>query len=427
MSSTTHAGAQLKLRRLGADSGGALAAALRRISLTVTGGATVVLVVVGWILARLVASKTMYLIVYACLLGVGVAWFVARRRLSLEVDRSEIPTRMREGQSQPVRLKVRARRRVSTVLVTEQLHPSLGARVDIPVAALGRGQELDHGYDLAPRRRGIYRIGPTVATWSDPFGLTTHTQVLSEPSELIVHPRVEVVHDRVLTRMWEDPPVRPPVSKPWPVGFEFYGMRDYVPGDDIRRVVWAQVAKTGRMLVRESEQGITDRVVIFCDNSRERHSPEMPSETFETAIRVAASLACRHLDDGFSVSVISADGQQLRELRGAAARLTVLDHLAALQLTDQSPDEAIRSLAGYARTRAHMLVVTPHVHASSATQLRLLIERGAGVVVANVMWDETDPLALSRAAAVGASVVTIPAGASLEGAFSHAAGAGRRR
>jgi uncharacterized protein (DUF58 family) len=426
VTTSTHAGSQVRLRRLGTGSGGAAAALLRRVSLTVTGGVTVLLVVVGWVLARLVASKTMYLIVYACLLGVGVAWFVARRRINLEVDRSEIPTRMREGQSQQVSLRVRAKRRVSTVLVSEELHTSLGARVDIPVASLSKGSELEHEYSLNPRRRGVYSIGPTIATWSDPFGLTTHSQVLSEPTELIVHPRVETVHDRVLTRMWEDPPVRPPVSKPWPVGFEFYGMRDYVPGDDIRRVVWAQVAKTGRMLVRESEQGITDRVVIFCDNSRDRHSPGEPSETFETAIRVAASLACRHLGDGFSVSLLTSDGDQLRELRGAAARLTVLDRLAALKLTEQNPDEAIRLLSGYARTRAHMLLVTPHVHSQSAAQLRLLIERGAGVVVANVMWDESDPVALSRAAAVGASVVQIPAGASLEGAFSRAAGAGRR-
>ena len=65
MTTTTQASAQLKLRQLGAAGGAA--ELLRRISLTVTGAVTVLLVVVGWVLARLVASKTMYLIVYACL------------------------------------------------------------------------------------------------------------------------------------------------------------------------------------------------------------------------------------------------------------------------------------------------------------------------------------------------------------------------
>ena len=38
--------------------------------------------------------------------------------------------------------------------------------------------------------------------------------------EVIVHPSTENVQDRPLTRQWEDPPIRPPRSKPWPSGFD---------------------------------------------------------------------------------------------------------------------------------------------------------------------------------------------------------------
>jgi uncharacterized protein (DUF58 family) len=68
--------------------------------------------------------------------------------------------------------------------------------------------------------------------------LTQRETVVAEPFELLVHPRVETVSDRPLTRQFEDPPIRPPVSKPFPSGLEFYGMREYVPGDDLRRIVW---------------------------------------------------------------------------------------------------------------------------------------------------------------------------------------------
>ena len=46
----------------------------------------------------------------------------------------------------------------------------------------------------------------------------------------------------------EDPPMRPPVSKPWPSGLEFYGMREYVPGDDLRHVHWRSSAKADTLL-----------------------------------------------------------------------------------------------------------------------------------------------------------------------------------
>ena len=60
-------------------------------------------------------------------------------------------------------------------------------------------------------------------------------------------------------------------------------MRDYVPGDDPRRIVWRATARTldpvsgtGRYLVRESEQGITDRVLLLIDTDRAQHSPGRP-------------------------------------------------------------------------------------------------------------------------------------------------------
>src|SRR5206468_7479296 len=142
---------------------------------------------------------------------------------------------------------------------------------------------------LACWRRGAYNVGPLVARWGDPFGLTQREMVLQEPFELLVHPSTEHVQDRPLTRLWEDPPIRPPVSKPWPSGMEFYGMREYAPGDDLRRIVWLAFAKTGVLMVREAEQGITDQISIILDTDRRYHSGEETSESFEAGVRVAAS------------------------------------------------------------------------------------------------------------------------------------------
>src|SRR5438046_9945733 len=47
---------------------------------------------------------------------------------------------------------------------------------------------------------------------------------------------------------------------------------DLTPGDDVRRIVWRAFARTGQLLVRESEQGITDKVTILLDQNAEHHS-----------------------------------------------------------------------------------------------------------------------------------------------------------
>jgi uncharacterized protein (DUF58 family) len=352
---------------------------------------------------------------------------VARRRLAVEVRRSDLPARMREGQSVEVTLQLVGNKRASTIVIEETLDASLSRPVRLPVASIARGQEVEHQYVLAPSRRGVFEVGPTVAVWSDPFGLTTHHQELAPATTVIVHPSTEAVDDRVLTRMWEDPPIRPPISKPWPTGFEFYGMREYVPGDDLRRVVWAAVAKTGRMLVRESEQGITDHVSIVLDTDAEWHSPGRPSETFEMAVRVAASLGSRHLKDGFSVTLSANDGRLGKDLRGSRARMLLLDSLARVDMSETPLKSAGDNLIADSRRGTHFVVITPHVDRDMTTTLRLLLERGASVVVAKVVWEESDPQSLARAVGVGCQVVQIPVRSSIQTAFTHQLGGGMRR
>lgn len=415
------------MRLLRPGTGGRLAALLARAHLTVAGLVMLGAAALGWAAARWIGSRTMYLMVYGAVATMAVGWFVARRRISIDVDRSDVQTRIREGQSAEVTLKLLGNKRASTLIVEETLDPSLSRPVRVPVASIGPGQQVEHTYSLSPTRRGVYEIGPTVATWSDPFGLTVHRQQLAEPTTLIVHPSTELVNDRVLSRMWEDPPVRPPVSKPWPNGFEFYGMREYVPGDDLRRVVWSAVARTGRLLVRESEQGITDRVIIILDTDQEWHSPGRPSETFELAVRIAASTGVRHLRDGMAVALWSNPARLTGSLRAAGARTELLDALAKVDMGAEQLGRLGDDMISEARRGAHFVIVTPYLDKTVTSALSLVLRRGASAVVAKVIWEESDPQSLARAVSVGCQVVQVPIGTSIGPAFAHQLGGGVRR
>ena len=418
---------RLRLARAGIMAGSVVARAIDRLHLTPAGASVLVMAILGWFLARVMGSRTAFLLVYSSVLVLALTWVVGRRSLSMSLVRSELPERMRVGQFATVQLEVASRSRVSTVLLTEHLPEQFGTDVVIPVAALRPSQTLEHEYSFTPALRGAYEVGPVVATWSDPFGLTIQRRTVLDAVEVLVHPLVETSRDRVLTRMWEDPPIRPPVSKPWPVGFEFYGMRDYVPGDDLRRIVWSTVAKTGRMMVRESEQGITDRVVIAIETGSERHSPGQVSESFETAIRVAAAVGVQHLEDGFSVTLMTSETAVLEGLRGQTARMEFLDALARMQRTGGTLNDRGFDLLERARTRPHVFVITPDLDLKGAQQLKLVRDRGVSVAAAMVQWDECDPTSPARAASVGCRVYQVPAGAPLASVFVSDAVAGVRR
>jgi uncharacterized protein (DUF58 family) len=394
----------------------------RATGLTPAGGVVLLGSGLGYLLASALGGRALFLLVYAGVLMVISALIASRRKRRLTAERSALPTRMRVGQVAEVELTIRAPGRLRAFVVQEHLSSFLGDPVRVPVPTVGGEQDFVHTYAVRPTLRGVYQLGPLAAEWTDPFGLARHQQDLTAPIDVIVHPSTEAIFDRPLTRMWEDPPFRPPVSRPWPQGFEFYGMRDYVPGDDPRRIVWTAAARTGKYLVRESEQGITDRVTLVLDNDRSAHSPGNPSETFELAIRAVASLGAYNIKQGYSVRLLSNDTVLAPELRGSRARISLLDELAQLQTCDTPVHEAIERVITERRGDTHLVLVSTRFDNKTAGRIRLLTDKGMSLVVALVQWEDADPNAARRAREIGAQVVQVSPGQQLEAAFAHALG-----
>ena len=403
-----------------------LTAIERRTGLTANGLVVAGLAVVLFVVARALGSPGVFMLCYGAIAVVGLAYLLARRRLVVTAERTQLPTRVRQGQTVTVGLALTARRTVTTVVVSDELPDALGTAAQVPVARLPAGQEMTHEYVFTARQRGVYDVGPLTATWTDPFTLTRRRQRLADPVQVIVHPRVEPAYDRIVSREWEDPPVRPPITKPWPTGFEFYGLRDYVTGDDPRRIVWRATARTldldtgtGRYLVRESEQGITDRVSLVLDTSGAGHSPGTPSETFETAVRVVASVAARHLSDGMTVSAWGNSGRLIRPVRGQRDRVALLDALARVQ-PDRIPlRESVERIVGDGRRDRHVVLVTASIDSDVARRVRLLLDRAVSVLLVMVVWERTDPITLHRAARIGCPVVEVHPGAPLGQVLRH--------
>jgi uncharacterized protein (DUF58 family) len=404
---------------------GALARIERVVGLTASGMAVVASALSLSALARLLDNRAMALTGYGLLFVVAVSWLLGRRKLALSAQRSELPARARPGQLVQAAIELTAKQRTATIVVEEHLDSHLGAPVRVPVPLLSAGQAAEYGYSFTPRVRGVYDVGPTLAEWSDPFGLTRRRQLIAEAETMIVHPRVEPVLDRVLLRAWEDPPIRPPELRPWPTGAEFYGLREYVPGDDPRRIVWRAVAQHDEYLVRESEQGIIDRIKVILDTSRDVHSPGDVSETFEAAVAAVASLARSHLRDGFGLDIETNSGALMRNLRGGGTLIPLLDQLARVKRDQASAVSVLDQAFARGVRMAHHVFVTAELPPAVARRLRLFTDAGASMLVVLCVWDDTDPATIHRAGLIGCNVVEVHANSSLSSAFAHVT-AGRR-
>jgi uncharacterized protein (DUF58 family) len=400
----------------------------RRIGLTRTGQVALVGAVVPWVAARVVAGTTLYILAYGVIAVVLTATFLAPRRLRLVAERTGLFPRAQQGDRLEVTIDIVAQKSLSSFHVEEQVPEQLGSSLRMPVSRVSPSQGFSYTYSLQCTRRGAYTIGPLVAITQDPIGVSQRQTVLAEPFELLVHPRVARVSDRPLTRLYEDPPIRPPVSKPWPSGMEFYGMREYRGGDDLRRIVWRASARTGRLMVSEAEQGITDHITIVLDTDRGSHTRDGEvSESFEYAVSAAASLGVRHLAEGYEVRVEANAGPLTRSMRGPNRSTLFLDVMARVD-SDRVPlATALRRLVNDPRRDAHTVVITPRLSPTDAALLKLLVDKGVSVTVVGLVTDELEGDTFGSAAALGCQVTPVRVGEDLAAALTHELRTGGRR
>src|SRR5260370_4620783 len=74
-------------------------------------------------------------------------------------------------------------------------------------------------------------------------------------------------------------------------GSEFYGIREYQPGDPLRRVHWRSSARMGRLAVVEYEHDVSVDLTLVLDARRGSEVGSGADTTLETAVTVTASLA----------------------------------------------------------------------------------------------------------------------------------------
>lgn len=150
--------------------------------------------------------------------------------------------------------------------------------------------------------RGRYKIGPLVVRVEDPLGFYL-VEKRSKPEVLSIMPRPERIRTAEL---------RPRHLGPWPgtipartlgPGTEFYSMREYVSGDDPKRINWKASAKHRRLILNEMEaERVTDVMVVLDTDVSFYEIAE--AELFERGVRAAASLASLLLRQGNRVGMI---------------------------------------------------------------------------------------------------------------------------
>ncbi|HEX2025705.1 MAG TPA: DUF58 domain-containing protein, partial [Actinomycetota bacterium] len=260
-----------------------------------------------WLASRLVGSPDLHMIALALIVLVPLAALLVRAtRQDLAATRRLSARRVFPGTHVRVDLEVlnRGRRRTSLVLLEDRLPSTLGRPARAAVADLRGGGRRDVAYRITARGRGRYPIGPLSAWVGDPFDLVRHRIEFPDRHDLIVYPEVEDLGAL---------PVAAPAGgagesssrQLFRSGDEFYTMRAYELGDDLRRIHWPSVARTGELMIRQDEAVRRAQAALFIDtrsSSLGRHP-----DAFERAISATASIGAHYLKGGFALRLSTPD------------------------------------------------------------------------------------------------------------------------
>jgi hypothetical protein len=100
---------------------------------------------------------------------------------------------------------------------------------------------------------------------------------------------------------------------PTPVGDEFFTMREYQPGDDVKKIHWRTTARQGRLMVRQEDRPSEPRAMVLLDDRRRSHARRADgADSFEACVSSAASLVHLFTSQGLGVGVALASRMGLR-------------------------------------------------------------------------------------------------------------------
>lgn len=288
--------------------------------------------------------------------------------------------------------------------------------VEWRVAATGF-ERINRPYQLRAPERGVYYLGPATVRSGDPFGLFPELRVGSERTRLLVYPKLVDVGEQVLParrpfgevtgglRVFEDPS-------------RVAGLRDYEPGDSMRRIDWNATARLGRLQSKVYEPTSSHHLLVCLNTATlTPHWAGFIPGLFEGGISIAAAIALQAHEERYAVGLLATssvidDNRAIRILPGrethqllrileALATVTpyVLESLAAMLDREEYRMSAGTSLAVVTATMPDDLVVTLHRLQKRGHPLVVLTPSGnrwdkelEGIEVRHLTWpDGSEP------------------------------------
>ncbi|MBI3408930.1 MAG: DUF58 domain-containing protein [Planctomycetes bacterium] len=172
------------------------------------------------------------------------------------------------------------------------------------IVLIGGHSQADLDYQIEFRMRGYYQLGPLVLESGDLFGLHRRYRVGTEPSFVLVYPRVVPLEGydvasrapigevRMTHRLYEDPT-------------RIAGVRGYESGDPLNRIHWRATARMGTLHCKVYEPSTIAGATLVLDFHEHGYDENREPQRSELAITATASLANAVYELGQQIGLVT--------------------------------------------------------------------------------------------------------------------------
>ncbi|MFO7538857.1 MAG: DUF58 domain-containing protein [Chloroflexota bacterium] len=311
------------------------------------------------------------------LVYLALAQYSNRPEPDLQCERQLTDSTVRVGGETAVTLTITNQgQHLEEVLIEDYLPSALAVQEGDSqiLTPLLPGQTQTLHYTLSGSR-GTFKLPAVQITTSETFGLFVQQTNLSAPAQLAVIPtyqRLRHVPVRALRTLGFTGPIP---SRQGGAGVDFFGVRQYQPGDPFRRVNWRAMARYGDIpYTTEFEQERITDIGLILDVRRKALPAFAHTSLLEHSVEATAALADALLRDGHRLGLLLY-GQAVEWIfpgYGKMQRERTLRALAGASLSDSQVFASLRYLpTRLFPSRSQLIFVSPLLAGDETMLLRL--------------------------------------------------------
>lgn len=229
--------------------------------------------------------------------------------------------------------------------------------------------------EFIPLRRGYIRLQGIRVMLTDPFGVTLRSVVISSPVSVLVLPKIYPVVPFAAKGVRKYQEGETALIRKVGDSEEFLSIREYQPGDPLKKIHWKSFAKRGEPMVKETQDQFASRYALILDT----FSPHGEDVVFEDAVSAAASfVASPHEPDSLlDLLFVGPEAYCLTCGRGTADYMYLMEILACVHpAVDTSFSMLYGHVVQHLNNVSGCIVVLLTIDDDRAALVRAIVGRG---------------------------------------------------